>query len=203
MRLAARAPQTPATASNEAVPRTRAAMKAGATGLALAALLAAAPAYADPQWNVGVVAAGCIVGDQPQIFERAVFCGNVQADVLLLRESTRHFGFGPYASLGTAAFSDLRVAAGARALFPVLEDFPLVASVGGVLRDSRDPGVEASLFWGMRSFNFHGSYNMALGLVLSGTHLFDGPRSNAVALGAQVDGAILALPFMLLFGALK
>lgn len=178
-------------------------MKATALLPALGTLLAAVPAQADPEWNVGLIAAGCMVGESPRVFDRAVFCGAVQADLLLLRESTRHFGFGPYASVGTAAFGDLRLSAGARALFPVLEDFPLVASAGGVLRDGRDPGVEASLFWGMRSFNFHGSYNMALGLVLSGTHLFDGPRSNAIAVGAQVDGAVLALPFILLIGALK
>ncbi|HET9933887.1 MAG TPA: hypothetical protein VFQ35_24450 [Polyangiaceae bacterium] len=178
-------------------------MKVRSLAPAFAALLAATAAHAEPEWNVGVTAAGCLVGDHPKLFEYAAFCGSVGGDVLFLRESTKDFGIGPYASLGTAAFSDLRVSAGARALFPIAEDFPLVASLGGVLRDGRDPGIEGSLFWGLRSFNFHGSYNIAVGLVLTGTHLFEGPRSNALALGAQVDGAILALPFLLAMGALK
>lgn len=179
-------------------------MKSRALIPAFGVLLIATVSHADPEWNVGVLASGCLVGNEPEvIFDHAAFCGALGGDVLFLRQSTRDFGFGPYASVGTAAFSDLRLSMGARALFPVAEDFPLVTSVGGVLRDNRDPGVEASLFWGLRSFNFHGSYNMALGLVLSGTHLFEGPRANAIAVGAQIDGAVLALPLLLAFGALK
>ena len=179
-------------------------MKYRALVPAFGVLLTATVSHADPEWNVGVLAAGCLIGDRPRVvFDHAAFCGSVGGDVLFLRQSTRDVGFGPYASVGTAAFGDLRLSAGARALLPVIEDFPIVASVGGVLRDGRDPGLEASMFWGLRSFNFHGSYNIALGLVLGGTHLFDAPRSNAISVGAQIDGAVLALPLLLAFGALK
>lgn len=181
-------------------------MKVAPLAVALAlslGTLTSSPASAHPQWNAGLVGAGCLLGGEEAVFDRAAFCGAVEGDVLFFRERTRDFGFGPYAAVGTAAFSDLRLSAGARALFPVIEDFPLVASVGGVLRDGRDPGVEASLFWGVRSYNFHGSYNLAGGLVLSGTHLFEGPRSNAIGLGLQVDAFVLAVPWLLLWGALK
>jgi len=178
-------------------------MKLGALCGAALVSLVAVRASAHPQWNTGLVASGCLLGEGSTLFDRAAFCGAAQGDVLFFREQTRDFGFGPYVSVGTASFSDLRLSAGARALFPVLEDFPLVVSLGGVLRDGHDPGVEGSLFWGVRSYNFHGSYNLAGGLLLSGQHLFDGPRSNVIALGVQLDGFILAVPFLLLWGALK
>ncbi|MFZ5895923.1 MAG: hypothetical protein ACOY0T_33010 [Myxococcota bacterium] len=178
-------------------------MKPSSLFAALVVCLSSSLAQAHPQWNTGLLGAGCLVGDDDTWFDHAAFCGAAQADLILLRERTSDFGFGPYASVGTTAFSDLRLSLGARALFPIIEDFPLVASAGGVLRDGREPGVEASLFWGPRSFNFHGSYNLAGGVVLSGTHLFDGPRSNVLALGVQLDGFILAVPWLLLWGALK
>ncbi|MGC4090748.1 MAG: hypothetical protein QM756_23325 [Polyangiaceae bacterium] len=165
--------------------------------------LASSVAKASPQWDTNLVPAGCLLGDDGALFERVAFCGSAQVDLLLLRESTRDFGLGGYAGVGTAAFSDFRIGAGARALIPILEDFPLVASLGGVLRDGRDFGVESSLFWGARGFNFHGSYNLAGGVVITQTHLFEGPRSNSLAVGLQVDGFVLAAPFLLLLGALQ
>lgn len=171
--------------------------------IVLGILLFSAPASADPQWNTGLVASGCVLGSNESIVERGAFCGAVEGDVLFLRNSTHDFGLGPYAAIGTAAFSDWRASAGARALFPIAEDFPLIASLGAVVRDAHDPGIETSFFWGVRSYNFHGSYNLAGGLVLSGTHLFDGPRPNAIALGIQLDAFVLAIPWLLLRGALK
>jgi hypothetical protein len=171
--------------------------------IALSLLLFSRPASADPQWNAGVIASGCVLGSDEAIVERGAFCGAVEGDILFLRQSTHDFGLGPYAAIGTAAFSDWRASGGARLLFPIAEDFPLVASLGGVVRDAQDLGVETSLFWGVRSYNFHGSYSLAGGLVLSGTHLFAGPRPNAIALGVQLDAFVFAIPWLLLRGALK
>lgn len=158
-------------------------------------------AQAHPQWDAGLVASGCLLGDADTAFERAAFCGQARGDVLFLRERTSDFGLGPYLALGTAAFEDLRVSAGMSALIPVAEDFPFVLSLGALTRDADSFGVSGSLFWGLRSYNFHSGYNLAFGLSLAGERTFGQTPSNAISLGVQVDGLVLALPFLLLIGA--
>jgi hypothetical protein len=118
-----------------------------------------------------------------------------------LRSRTGDFGLGPYLSLGTAAFDDLRFSAGVSALAPIIEDFPLVVSLGALGRDGGDFGLSSSLFWGLRSYNFHGGFNLAFGVTLAGERTFGAQPSNAVSLGFQVDGLVLALPFLLLVGS--
>jgi len=161
------------------------------------------PARAAPQWNVGLLASGCLLGDRGAAFERAAFCGSARGDLLFLRERTADFGLGPYLALGTTAFEDLRVSGGASALLPLAEDFPLVFSLGALLRNEGDVGVSGSVFWGLRSYNFHGSYNVAMGLSLSAERTFGDSATNSLALGVQIDGAVLVLPFLLLAGALQ
>jgi hypothetical protein len=175
---------------------------AGTLAAVVAALLCAAgEAQARPQWNTGLIPAGCIIGDHDAAFERVAFCGQARADVLFLRERTDAFGLGPYVALGSAAFEDLRLSAGATALIPIVEDFPLVLSLGGLARDAESFGLSASAFWGLRSYNFHSGYNLAFGFVLSGERTFGEASSNAISLGFQVDGLVLAMPFLLLVGA--
>lgn len=158
-------------------------------------------AYARPQWDTGLVASGCLLGDGAAAFERVAFCGQARADVLFFRQRTGDFGLGPYLALGSAAFEDLRFSAGVSALWPVLEDFPVVLSLGALARDSGDLGLSSSLFWGLRSYNFHGGYNLAFGLTVAGERTLGPASSNAISLGVQVDGLLLALPFLLLVGA--
>lgn len=163
----------------------------------------AGPVEAGPQWNTGLVAAGCLLGDGEAAFERAAFCGSARGDVLFLRERTADFGFGPYLSLGTTAFEDVRVTGGVSALLPLSEDFPLVVSLGGLVRGAGDFGVSSSVFWGFRSYNFHSAYNLAFGLSLAAERTLGERGGNALALGVQVDGIVLAMPFLLLAGALQ
>lgn len=168
---------------------------------ALALLSWSRPAHAHPQWNTGFIASGCLLGEGESAFERVAFCGQARGDLSFFRERTADFGFGPYVALGTAAFDDLRISAGLSALAPVLEDFPLVFSLGALSRTSGDFGLSSSLFWGLRSYNFHGGYNLAFGVSLAGERTFGAEPSNAISLGVQVDGLVLALPFLLLIGA--
>lgn len=168
---------------------------------ALALIGWADQAQAHPQWNTGLVASGCLLGRGDAAFERAGFCGQARGDVLFLRARTSDFGLGPYLALGTAAFDDLRVSAGVSALVPVTEDFPFVLSIGALTRDADSFGVSSSLFWGLRSYNFHSGYNLAFGLSLAGERTFGTAPSNALLLGVQVDGLVLVLPFLLLIGA--
>jgi hypothetical protein len=129
------------------------------------------------------------------------FCGQARGDVLFLRERTSDFGLGPYLAVGTATFSDLRASAGLSALFPVIEDFPVVLSLGALTRDIDSFGVSGSLFWGLRSYNFHSGYNLAFGVSLAAERTFGAAPSNALSLGVQVDGLVLVMPFLLLIGA--
>lgn len=167
----------------------------------LAPVFTAQDARAHPQWNTGLVASGCLLGDRDAAFERVAFCGQARSDVLFLRERTSDFGLGPYLAAGTAAFEDLRLSAGVSALVPVVEDFPVVLSFGGLARDTNSFGLSGSAFWGLRSYNFHSPYNLAFGLVLAGERTFGAQPSNALSLGFQLDGVVLALPFLLLVGA--
>jgi len=172
-----------------------------AVALAVAALLATRLGRAEPQWSAGALASGCLLGGADDPFQRVAFCGALRGDLLLGRERTADFGFGPYVSLGTAAFDDLRLAVGGSALAPVLEDFPLVISLGALVRDGSAFGADANLFWGIRSYNFHATWNFAAGLVLGAQRTFGNSAENVVSLGLQIDGLVFALPVLLLAGA--
>lgn len=177
-------------------------MPVRAVAVAVLALLAR-PALAAPQWNTAIVPSGCLLGTSDDIFERVAFCGSARGDVLFLRENARDFGVGPYASVGTAAFEDFRASLGVSALLPVIEDFPLVLSLGPLLRDGRELGVSGTAFWGLRSYNHYGSYNIAVGLALGAERTFGEREVSAITIGLHIDGFVLAIPPLLLFGALK
>ena len=70
-------------------------------------------------------------------------------------------------------------------------------------REHGDLGVSTSAFWGLRSYNFHAGYNLAFGISLSAERTFGAEASNALSLGLQADGFVLALPFLLIAGALQ
>jgi hypothetical protein len=82
----------------------------------------------------------------------------------------------------------------------------LVLSGGAFGRTSRfglEPGVEATVFWGSRSYNYHSSYSLGLGLFLQGRYGFgDGKQADAI-LGVQVDLEYLVLPFVFAYEALS
>jgi hypothetical protein len=184
--------------------RTRRGNPAGAAcALGLGVSLLSSPARAAPQWNAGVLASACLRGDRDDAVRDLAFYGAVQGDVLFARQRARDLGFGPYISVGTAAFDDLRVAGGARLLIPVSEDFPFVASAGALVTDSGSPGFDASLFFGVRSYNFHSSYNFGAGVVAGAQRTFGDHGTSVFSLGVQLDALVLALPFMLAWGALQ
>lgn len=177
-------------------------------GRALAALTVAcgllAPGLAEarPQWNAGAMAALCELGSEGDAFRTLAFCGGLHGDVLFLRERERDVGFGPSLSLGTAAFDDLRVNAGLSVLLPTWEDFPLVLEAGPHLRNLDEVGAFGSLFFGFRSFTFHGHYEMASGLYVTGEKVFGSSGASALSLGVRVDGLWLAIPFIFAANAL-
>lgn len=169
-----------------------------------AALLLATPAtcHAKPQWNAGVEAGLCGSGGSLG-FEELGFCGALHADLMLLRERSRDFGLGPSLRLGSVGFDDFRIDAGLSALLPIFESFPVVLEAGPHLLDFDRPGVFGSVFFGLRSFNHYGHYEMASGLVVTAQRSFSSGTPSAVWIAARIDGSWLALPFILAYNAVR
>jgi hypothetical protein len=148
----------------------------------------------------------CGTGSNGELWQHTRFAGALRADLLFGRTRASSFGYGPYASVGTAGFNDARFGLGGSLLVPVLEDFPIVASLGALARvgpEGTQPGAEAWLFWGARSFNFHGSYNLSNGLLLGAQTTFGSESSNALWIAAQLDAQWPLLPFVYALSLLR
>ena len=164
----------------------------------LAMLASAAVLHAEPEWNVAAQASLCGLGDHGRYWQKTGFCGKIRGDLLFGRERNADFAYGPYATIGSATFSDVRFGGGLSLLLPALEgDFPIVLSGGALSRNGHDARLSAEAFFGLRSHNFHGAYAMASGLVLGGDAAFAGGHGNSLYVGLQVDGLWIALPFIL------
>lgn len=169
---------------------------------AATALLLVVPASARPQWNTGLETGACSSGSSLG-FEHVGWCNALHADVLFLRERGNEFGLGPSLRLGTARFDDMRLDAGLSLLVPVFESFPLVLEAGPHLRNFQQPGVFGSAFFGLRSMNRHGHYEIAAGLSLMAERSFGDDGRSALWITARIDGAWLALPFIFAFNAVR
>jgi hypothetical protein len=180
--------------------RGRAVRNAGSTLLLLTCL--ALPAGAKPQWNAGLETGVC-TGDDSLSFRKPGWCNALHGDVLFLRQGGRQVGLGPSLRLGTARFDDVRLDAGLSVLLPVFESFPLVLEAGPHLRNLDQPGVFASAFFGLRSFNHYGHYEMATGLSVTAERSFTTGTPSALWITARVDGSWLALPFVFGYNALR
>lgn len=162
----------------------------------------ATQAHAKPLWNVGVETGVC--GTSSALgFEKLGWCNALHGDVLFLRQGGRRVGLGPSLRVGTAHFGDLRLDAGLSVLLPIFESFPLVLEAGPHLRNLDQPGAFASAFFGLRSFNHYGHYEMAAGLVVVAERSFGAGTPSALWLTARIDGSWLALPFVFGYNALR
>jgi hypothetical protein len=158
---------------------------------------------AEPQTHVAWRTAVCGVGSRGDAWSQTRWCNGLTADLLLLRERNRDYGLGPYVELSTAGFWDARYGGGVSALLPVTENFPLVVSLGIYDHALEQAALGASVFWGLRSYNFDSVYNYSLGLYASAQRDLGGERDSLVSLGLELDGFILAAPFVLAVGALR
>ena len=174
-------------------------------GAALTCLSALAPErlHAEPQGHVAARVAPCGVDEDGGFWQDTRFCTGLTADLLFLRERNSDFGLGPYVEVSTAGFWDARYGGGVSLLAPVSEDFPLVVSLGAYGHETRALALGGSLFFGMRSYNFHGNYNLTLGLFGSVTRDLGASDSLLTALGVEIDGFLIAAPFLLAFEALR
>lgn len=171
-------------------------------GAALATLLAAGTTSAEPRWNAGLETGICWSGDSLAL-RRPGFCNALHADVLFLRSSGHQLGLGPSVRVGTARFDDLRLDGGLSVLVPVFQSFPLVLEAGPHLRNFDQAGVFGSVFFGLRSFNHYGAYDMSTGISLLAERSFATGTPSALWLTARVDAQWLALPFVLAANALR
>jgi len=176
----------------------------------VAALAFARPAQADPQFSSGLT----IGGGAAYLRTRGplgVFTMGFHGDVLFFRKSDRDFAFGPYVQALTVAFETFEFGGGVSFLIPVSEHFPLVLSAGlharafdnNSLGVGWEPGMHARIWMGSRSYNFHSIYGLAAGLFVEGRYgLGDGQQADILG-GAEIDLEIFALPFVLLYNALR
>jgi hypothetical protein len=163
----------------------------------LAIQVGAAPLQAEPEWNVAAQTSLCGLGTD-HVWQKTGFCGGFRGDLLFGRERNADYALGPYATFGTATFSDVRFGGGLSLLLPTLEgDFPIVLSAGAQSRNGADLRLAGEAFFGLRSHNFHGHYAMASGVVLGADSVLSGTPGNTLYVGLQVDGLWLALPFIL------
>ena len=170
------------------------------------ALALASPAHADPQFSSGLT----IGGGAAYLRTRGpigVFTMGFHGDVLFFRKSDRDFAFGPYVEALTVAFETFEFGGGVSFLIPVTEHFPLVLSAGLHARafenNGWEPGMHARIWMGSRSYNFHSLYGLAAGLFVEGRYgLGDGQQADILG-GAEIDLEIFALPFVLLYNALR
>ncbi|KYF62823.1 hypothetical protein [Sorangium cellulosum] len=174
----------------------------------LGIVLAHGTARAEPQASVGVTLGVAGAGLDRHLWDTTLFHAGMRGDVLFGRAANDELGVGPYVELLTHAFDEIQLGAGISALAPILDVFPLVVSTGLYGRWSEDaegpePGVAAALFWGGRSYNFHSSYSMSTGLLAQMRIGLGASKETSIVLAAQLDVALLGLPFVYAINAIK
>jgi hypothetical protein len=169
-------------------------------------LLAASDAVAAPQWNTALVAGVAGVGDGSTVWGATQFYGGIRGDVLFLRRGPRSFGLGPSLELSTAGFSDVRTGAGATALLPLGDLWGIAFEPGGYVRSSAagaSPGLSGRAWFGIQTYNYQGAYSPRGGIAVGYAHDLGDSDSHAIVVVAQVDGLVLALPFVLLYESFR
>ncbi|MCU0654604.1 MAG: hypothetical protein MUF64_04720 [Polyangiaceae bacterium] len=177
--------------------------------LLLALLVAPGLAHAQaspPSWQAnGGLQLGVAGQGRGAFWDETLFHGGIRADLLWGRKDPFTWGYGPMVGVSTQHFRDVNLAAGGSVLIPVSEYLPVVVQAGPYLRlqEGAHPGVFGSLFWGSRSFNYHGNYGMAAGVVVEGRLGLDQEKERAVIVAAHLDAQVLTLPFVFLFNAFR
>jgi len=168
----------------------------------------AAPAHADPQATVGLTLGLAGAGIERRLWSSTAFHLGVHGDVLFGRNRNADFGIGPYGEVLTNGFDEIQLGGGVSGLVPILDTFPLVVSLGAYGRKAEgpfgfEPGLAGELFFGSRSYNFHADYVMTAGLVAQARYGLGPSKETSFVLAAQVDFAILTLPFVFLINAAR
>ena len=157
-----------------------------------------------PQWHVGL-ASGLGILRRPDA-SALLWENTLSSHVLFGRTRDSDIGVGPYARVGYLWREAVACSAGASVLLPLNATFPAILSLGGVAawRGAKaEPGLEAWLFVGPSSYNFHSSYSMASGLLLGAQRTWGTTNSTTFVVALQVDMAWLALPVIALIEVVR
>jgi hypothetical protein len=164
-------------------------------------------ALADPQASVGLTIGGVVQDAVGPSGTSGAFHLGGRASILFLRNRGADMAIGPYLDAATASFHDVDLGGGAEWLIPVRDDLPLVLSAGGFWRNGDDrswsPGMEGTVFFGSRSYNFHSWYGLAAGLFAQSRWVPASPSTLDLVFGVQIDGELLALPAVLIYEAIR
>ena len=178
-----------------------------ACALAITSSLVANQAFAEPQAPAAITIGAAGRAVQHKFWDQTVFHLGARGDVLFGRSNVSSFGFGPYAEVATHAFDEFQFGTGGAALLPIIDGLPLVLSAGAYGRYAPvfglEPGVAASLFWGLRSYNHHGPYNMAGGLLAQFRYGLGASGETAIVISAQLDVVALSLPAQFIINAIR
>jgi hypothetical protein len=176
--------------------------------VALTSLGSARPADAHPQLTTGLTIGAAAKGDRSQVWTATKFSLGVRGQLLFGRDKVGPLGLGPYAeALTTSGFSDVQVGGGGTVLLPIHADLPLVVSAGAYMshRDfwGWEPGLATELFWGSQGYNYHSFYAMSVGIFAGGRYALGASRDVTILAGLRIDLELIALPVLLLWGAIK
>jgi hypothetical protein len=171
-------------------------------------LLAGPSAVAAPQLSSGVFIGPAANGDRSRLWQFTDLAMGLRAELLLGRGRDADFGLGPYGeALTTTGFSDAQIGGGATLLMPIHPFLPLTFSAGGYARHSAEhsfePGLAAEIFWGSHGYNYDSIYAMSAGLFLGTRYGLGDAREVSVLAGARLDLEIVALPFIILWQAIR
>ncbi len=175
---------------------------------AIAALaLGTSGAKADPQTSFGLTVGGVVENVVGPTGAAGAFHLGGRGSILFLRNRGSDMAIGPYLDVATASFHDVDIGGGVEWLLPVRDDLPLVLSAGAFWRDGDgrawSPGMEGTVFFGSRSYNFHSWYGLAAGIFAQTRWIPSSPATVDLVFGVQIDAEILALPSILIFEALR
>jgi hypothetical protein len=150
--------------------------------------------------QLGVVGQG-----SGKFWQETLFHGGLRGDVLWGRHRPFSWGVGPMVGVSTNHFRDVNVAGGLSVLVPVHEYLPVVIQAGPYARfqDGTHPGAFGTIFWGARSFNYHGNYSPAGGLVVEARVGLDEQKERALIVAAHLDLEVITLPIQFLINVFR
>jgi len=165
-------------------------------------------AEAHPQLSTGLTVGAAGKGDRSQLWSSTKLSLGVRGAWLFGRDGDAGFALGPYVeALTTAGFSDFQTGAGATVLVPVHAYLPLLVSAGGYIGHSSpwgwEPGVAGEVFWGSNSYNYHSFYALSAGLFAGARYALGASHEVTLLAGLRIDLELVALPILLVWGALK
>jgi hypothetical protein len=136
------------------------------------------------------------------VWQTTRFCLGAISDVFWGRAKDDDFAAGFFGTITTSGFTDLRVAAGASAVFPLIDWLSGTVRVGPLFYFDSGPaaGVHSALELGQRAISHSSRYSLSHAVVISFDASFRTPHQeaqSALMLGFRIDGLWLAAPLTL------